>query len=77
MFLGLVNVAGEHTNPKAIGFDEIPVLQNLTVQIKTPQKPSKIILQPDGRVLDIDFQNGISKVEVPELSIFSILEVIK
>jgi len=77
MLVDLLNVAGEHANPKAIGFDEIPALQNLTVQVKTLQKPSKIILQPEGRVLDIDFQNGISKVVVPELSIYSILEIVK
>lgn len=77
MFVDLVNVGGDHANPKAIGFDEIPALQNLTVQIITPEKPSRIILQPEGRVLDIDFKNGVSKVVVPELAIYSILEVIK
>ena len=75
--VSLMNIAGEHANSKAIGFDEIPPLHNLTVEINTPVKPSKIILQPEGRSLDIDFQNGISKVVVPELAIYSILEVIK
>lgn len=75
--VSLMNIAGEHANSKAIGFDEIPPLQNLTVRIHTPMKPSKIILQPEGRSLDINFQNGVSKVVVPELEIYSILEVVK
>ena len=72
-----MNVAGEHTNPKSIGFDEIPSLKELTVQIQTPKKPSMIILQPEGRSLNIDFQNGTSKVVIPELAIYSILEIVK
>lgn len=77
LFVGLVNVAGEHANPKAIGFDEIPPLQNLEVRIITTERPSKIILQPENKALEIDFHNGISKLVVPELPIYSILEVIK
>ena len=77
MLVSLMNIAGEHTNAKAIGFDEIPPLHNLTVSINTPKKPAKIILQPEGKSLIIDFQNGISKVVVPELAIYSILEVVK
>ena len=75
--VSLMNIAGEHANSKAIGFDEIPPLHNLTVELNTPVKPSKIILQPEGRSLDIDFKKGVSKVIVPELEIYSILEVAK
>ena len=76
IFVSLINVAGDHANPKATGFDEIPPLHNLSVSINTTKKPAKIILQPEGRPLDVDFQNGISKVVVPELEIYSILEVL-
>jgi hypothetical protein len=76
MYVNLVNVAGEHTNQKAIGYDEIPSLKDLTISIKTDQKPTRILLQPAKRELDVDFQNGVSKVVVPELFIHSVLEVI-
>jgi hypothetical protein len=76
MYVNLVNIAGEHTNQKAIGYDEIPELKDLIISINTVQKPAKIILQPEGRELNVDFQNGVSKVLVPELKIHSILEVI-
>ena len=77
MFVNLVNIAGEHTNQKAIGYDEIPSLKDLTIGINTVQKPAKIVLQPGGHELKIDFKNGVSTVIVPELKIHSILEVIQ
>jgi hypothetical protein len=76
MYVNLINIAGEHTNQNAIGYDEIPSIKDIAVSIKTGQKPTQIILQPEGKELGIDFQNGISKVIVPELMIHSILEVI-
>jgi hypothetical protein len=75
-YINLINIAGEHTNQKAIGYDEIPSLKDLTITINTIHKPAKIILQPEGLELMIDFQSGISTVVVPELKIHSILEVI-
>jgi len=76
MFVNLVNIAGEHTNQTAIGYDEIPLLKDLTVSIRTAKKPAKIVLQPEDKALKFDFQNGVSKVIVSELVIHSVLEVI-
>jgi len=75
MFVNLINMAGEHTNQTAIGYDEIPSLKDLTVSIRTLKKPAKIVLQPEGKELKIDFQNGVSKVVVSELAIHSVLEI--
>jgi len=33
------------------------------------------VLQPEGKELEFDFQNGVSNVIVHELSIHSILEI--
>jgi len=77
MFVNLINVAGEHTNQTAIGYDEIPSLKELNVRINTVKKPARIMLQPEGRELAVDFQNGLSQVIVPELAIHSVLEVIQ
>jgi hypothetical protein len=76
MYVNLINIAGEHTNQNAIGYDEIPSIKGITVSIRTAQKPAQIILQPEGKALDVYFQNGVSKVVLPELLIHSILEVI-
>ena len=77
LFVNLINVAGEHTNQSAIGYDEIPSLKNLEVRINTAKKPAKIVVQPEGTELSVEFNNGISKVVLPELKIHSILEVIQ
>jgi len=75
ILVNLINVAGEHTNQTAIGYDEIPSLKDLNVSIRTENKPAQIVLQPEGKELKIDFQNGVSKVVVSDLAIHSILEI--
>jgi len=77
MFVNLINVAGEHTNPNAIGYDEIPSIKDLTVGIRTTKKPAKILMQPEGREMKFDYENGVSTMLVPDLDIHSILEVIQ
>jgi hypothetical protein len=76
IYINLINTAGDHNSKSAIGYDEVPSLKNLTVGISTGKQPKKIILQPEGRELAVDYNNGVSKVVVPEVNIHSILEVI-
>ena len=75
-FLNLINIAGESTNQSAIGYDQVPTLYNLSVTFPSATKPSKIILQPDGKELEFTYADGKSKVAVPKLEIHSILEII-
>ncbi|HLF33439.1 MAG TPA: hypothetical protein VI583_04350 [Cyclobacteriaceae bacterium] len=76
MYIHLLNVAGEHINPSATGYDEIPSLKDLVVKINTEKRPAMIILQPEGRRLDVDFKEGVAEIRIPDLAIHSILEVI-
>ncbi|HUX96197.1 MAG TPA: hypothetical protein VMV47_10740 [Bacteroidales bacterium] len=75
-YVNLINVSGDHNTKSLIGYDEIPILKELIIEIKTRNQPAKIILQPEGKEITVDFHNGISKVVVPELNINSILEVV-
>ena len=75
-YVNLVNIAGEHSNPSAVAYDEIPALKDLKVSIKTIKRPARIVLQPEGKDLKFDYQNGVSKVVVSNLPIHSILEII-
>ncbi|MBK9388706.1 MAG: hypothetical protein IPN68_00430 [Bacteroidetes bacterium] len=75
-YINLINAAGDHNTKSVIGYDEIPVLRDLKVEINTLSQPTKIILQPEGRELAVDYKNGISKIVVPELPIHSVLEII-
>ena len=74
-YINLLNIAGEHTNQSAIGYDQLPALHDLTVSISTHKKPAKIILQPEGKEMDFSFSNGISTLVVPKLEIHAILEI--
>lgn len=74
-FISLINVVGEHTNQSAVGYDQVPALTDISVHLSG--KPAKIILQPEGKVLDFTFANGKTKVVVPKLEIHSILEVVE
>ena len=75
LMINLVNVAGDHMGQNTIGFDEIPVVNNLTINLKLPSEPEKIVLQPEGKELDVVFRKGRYTVVVPEIRIHSILEV--
>jgi len=76
-YINLINVAGESTNQSAIGYDQVPALTDLTVSIKTPAKPARIVLQPENKNLEFSFINGKSTVIIPKLEIHSILEVVE
>jgi hypothetical protein len=73
--INLINVAGEHTNQAAIAYDQVPPLTDLTVSVKTPAKPAKIVLQPEGKELKFSYSGGKSTVLIPKLEIHSILEI--
>lgn len=77
MIVNLINVAGEHTNQSALGYDEVPPLQDITVSLRTPVKPSKIMLQPEGKELQVHYVNGKLTILIPELKIHAMLEVIQ
>ena len=76
LYVNLINAAGDHNGKATIGYDEVPSLENIEVRINTGSRPKKIILQPEGRELTPDYENGVSHVVVPSLHIHSILEVI-
>ncbi|MDP2338521.1 MAG: hypothetical protein Q8N05_19140 [Bacteroidota bacterium] len=74
-YINLINVAGESTNQSAIGYDQVPALTDLTVSIKTPAKPSRIVMQPENKNLDFTYINGKSTILISKLKIHSILEI--
>jgi len=74
--VNLINVAGEHTNQSAIAYDQVPTLADLTVSVKTPAKPAKIVMQPEGKEMQFNYSNGKSTVLIPKLEIHSILEIV-
>jgi hypothetical protein len=47
----------------------------LTVSVKTPSKPVKIVMQPEGKEMQFSYSNGKSTVLIPKLEIHSVLEI--
>lgn len=74
LFVNLVNTSGDHSNPNYSGFDEIPSLTNLKVSVKLDEKPSAVILQPEGRKVNVAYTGGKAVFVVPELKIHTVIE---
>jgi hypothetical protein len=75
LYVNLINTSGEHNGQNVIGYDEIPVIKDLEVSIKTDRKPTAILLQPEGTNLRFRYSDGRATVVIPWLEIHSIIEV--
>lgn len=73
--VNLINTGGRHADVQVYTYDEVPPLTNLTVRLRTPTKPKRIVQQPENRVLPVQYANGIATVNVPRLAVHSILLV--
>ena len=73
----LVNAGGNHANPSVMTEDFIPAVTDLTVSIALEKAPAAIVLQTEGRKLDVDYRDGRAYVSIDKLSIHGILEVIE
>ncbi len=76
MYVNLINVSGEHTNQNALGYDEVPPVNTISVSIRSDAKPSRILFQPGNKDMEFTYGNGHSRVVVPELELHNIIEVI-
>jgi len=77
MMVNLINTGGDHSNPNFFGFDEIQPIRDLEVSVMLGTKPQFVILQPGGKKLKFDFDNGKAKFIIPELKIHNIVEISK
>ncbi len=74
----LVNTSGAHAEAaKQGGITSIPAVGPLTVAIRMPSKPKSITLQPEGKLLDVAWKDGVATVTVPQFELYSILVVEK
>lgn len=77
LMVQLVNANGNHSNPSVMTEDFIPAVTDLTVSIAMETAPKAIILQPEGKELAVSYRDGRAFVEIPKLSIHSVLEVVE
>ena len=71
----LVNTSGPHANAPDGGITTIEPVGPLTVSIRLKQTPKSITMQPEGKLLDIMWEDGQATVVVPQLDLYSILMV--
>lgn len=76
MYVNLVNIAGEHTNPAAIAYDEIPPLRDIKVSLHLPRKPSSITLQPGAIPVKYSYEEGLAVFTLPEIRIHTVVEIV-
>ena len=75
--LQLVNMNGEHSNPRMVTDSYIPPVENICVSMRCQKAPQKLILQPDGRELPFTYENAKLRFTVDRIAIHSIVEVVE
>ena len=69
----LVNTSGDHRNTPI--FDSVEPVKDIEVAIRLPEKPSRIVCQPEGKDLKFRYKNGKATFKLPSLEIYDIIEV--
>lgn len=75
-YIHLINLTGEHRNPKTMSFETIPALYGVNVEYRSEAKPKKAVLRPEGKEIPFSYENGIVKITLDKVDIYSIIEVI-
>jgi hypothetical protein len=75
LYINLINAAGNHQSQNTIGYDEVPLLKDIQISLRSKNKPESIILQPEGKKLSFQYLKGRSILLLPELKLHSILEI--
>ncbi len=75
LILNLVNAAGPHDNEKVMAFDEIPTLGPLQISLQVPQKPGKVMLQPENIPVSFSYRDGAIDFMLPMLKIHELIVI--
>ncbi|MBQ6087094.1 MAG: hypothetical protein IJK96_03440 [Bacteroidales bacterium] len=69
----LVNTSGDHKNSPIQ--KEIAPVKDIEISLAVPEKPERIVFQPEGKDLPFKYKDGRAVFEVPVLEIYEIVEV--
>ena len=75
LIVNLLNAGGDHSNPGAFTFDEIPPTGPVEVFIRETKPVKEIVRQPDGAIQEAVRRDGYLTVTVPEVGIHAALVV--
>ncbi len=71
----LVNTSGPHADAPDGGITQIEPVGPLKIAVRLDQTPKSIVMQPQGKPLDVSWADGRAMVTVPQLELYSILVV--
>jgi hypothetical protein len=74
--INLINAGGNYNSDKVSTYDELPPLRNLTLKIRSSQKPLRMVQQPEGKVLAFTYTEGVATVKVPEVAVHAVITVL-
>ncbi|MFT3704521.1 MAG: hypothetical protein QM802_19290 [Agriterribacter sp.] len=74
-YIHLINAGGPHDNPDVLVYDDLAPIKNIELKLQLEKAPAKILLQPGNLVMPFHYNKGIATVSVPELKVYSILEI--
>ncbi len=75
LYPNLVNVSGYAHTTDMVVYDEITPLYRICVKLKQKKRPARVLLQPDGRELEFNWDSGWLTVKIDRLDIHAILEI--
>jgi len=75
LYIHLINAGGAHSNPSVLDYAKVNPLHNIEVTLQLAHAPKAIRLQPENKSLSFTYTNGLANVTVPELAVYSILEI--
>lgn len=73
--VNLMNLNGEHADRNVCGFDCIPPLRDVLLEIDLAEKPVSVRLEPDGIDLEYTWDNGVLRVCVDKIEIHSVVVI--
>ena len=74
-YIHVVNLTGEHRNPKTMSFETIPALYGVNAELAADKKPRSVKLQPEGKEIPFVYENGRVKIALDKVEIYTIIEV--
>ena len=69
----LVNTSGDHRHAPIL--ESIDPVKEIEVSLRLPEKPSRIVRQPEGKDLKFKYKDGKATFKLPSLEIYDIIEV--
>ncbi len=75
LLVHLANVTNRQNFEREAIIDHIPPVGPFNIKIRLDEPPSLISMEPEGKKLDFEWDDGVANVEVPGLDIYSILRI--